>query len=246
MRPVHPLPNKRYNGIEQEAYHLCRILEALEEWPATVKSTKTPALCGRVLGYMLQEAPTAQGHSNVASQILLCQNDDDPYCQLEALATLYLDEFIYKYVVITIATALPPNYPVIWSNLDLFGLVDLDANIDTDSKSVHSLQNMLTLNVTTQGDFDRMLAWFEADSRMPHHYRFVLNDPRTGKLKKSEVLDMRSLSNLLPPPSKEYLRLHEACAKVTYLSGGDVYADRLSHEAQEAGESVWGDEDLAV
>ncbi|GBE87626.1 hypothetical protein SCP_1103030 [Sparassis crispa] len=94
-----PLPPNPYTGPEEAAYNTCRYLESLLDWSEVVAdqvrtSKRTPQLCGRLLGYMMLEAPTPQGRLNVAREIQTCVSASNTQDLLAALAQFYEDHFI--------------------------------------------------------------------------------------------------------------------------------------------------------
>ncbi|GBE84642.1 hypothetical protein SCP_0606210 [Sparassis crispa] len=97
--PGKPLPPNPYSGPEEAAYNTCRHLERLLDWSEVVSdevrtSKRTPQLCGRLLGYMMLEAPTPEGRLNVAREIQTCTSASDTQDRLAALAQFYEHHFI--------------------------------------------------------------------------------------------------------------------------------------------------------
>ncbi|THH27076.1 hypothetical protein EUX98_g7114 [Antrodiella citrinella] len=84
-------------------------------------------------------------------------------------------------------------------------------DIDTiTGRTVHSLHNIMTLEVNVRDAFDRLDLWFVATAP-PHCYTF----------------------DKLPLPSPELLLLHATCAEVAHLSGTTAYMDKNDLKIEE-------------
>ncbi|PBK78541.1 hypothetical protein ARMSODRAFT_1078079 [Armillaria solidipes] len=94
-----PLPaNAPQNFAPQQhtAYAVAQAVESLSQWsPVTVSTgSMTPQMAGRLLGYMLLEAPTAEGRDNVTFEIASCSGDET---RLKQLAQLYAKVYIQTF-----------------------------------------------------------------------------------------------------------------------------------------------------
>ncbi|KAG8938888.1 hypothetical protein FRC04_007344 [Tulasnella sp. 424] len=89
--PPQPLPANDYpsDSPHFHAYERCLELERSEE-KASGNSSIPPKICGRILGYMMREAPTSDGCDNVQREIESCESDE----VLHALAHFYAMFFL--------------------------------------------------------------------------------------------------------------------------------------------------------
>ncbi|KAK0239757.1 hypothetical protein EDD85DRAFT_462036 [Armillaria nabsnona] len=91
-----PLPaNAPENFTPQQhtAYAVAQAVESLS--PVTVSTrSMSPQVAGRLLGYMLLEAPTAEGRDNVTFEIASCSGDET---RLKQLAQLYAKVYIQTF-----------------------------------------------------------------------------------------------------------------------------------------------------
>ncbi|OBZ65317.1 hypothetical protein A0H81_14724 [Grifola frondosa] len=94
--PGKPLPPNPYSGIEKVAYNTCLYLESLPGWNVETPA-ETPQLCGRLLGYMILEAPTPEGRRNVATEIQACASASDALDRLASLAQFYEVHFLRSF-----------------------------------------------------------------------------------------------------------------------------------------------------
>ena len=89
-----PLPRLNSFDITHQfasycAYNKCLDLE--DRHAAVTKSGNlTVLICARFLGYMLLEAPSEDGRTNIASEIVRCSSDE----ALQGLAELYKNHFM--------------------------------------------------------------------------------------------------------------------------------------------------------
>jgi hypothetical protein len=87
-----PRPNP-YDTSKQliinTAYGICLDLE--DRHNQVLKTTNLDVLvCSRFLGFMIVEAPTEEGRTEFATEVIRCQGDDD----LQKLGELYKDHFL--------------------------------------------------------------------------------------------------------------------------------------------------------
>ncbi|GBE87978.1 hypothetical protein SCP_1202040 [Sparassis crispa] len=119
--PGEPLPPNKYSGLEEDAYNTCLYLERLLDWSEEISdevrtSKRTPQLCGRLLGYMMLEAPTPEGRLNVAKEIQTCASASDTQDRLAGITQFYDHHFIRFFKAAkdaTPAVSTPPSRPSI-------------------------------------------------------------------------------------------------------------------------------------
>ncbi|KAL6302408.1 hypothetical protein BKA93DRAFT_736934 [Sparassis latifolia] len=119
--PSEPLPPNKYSGLEEDAYNTCLYLERLLDWGEEISdevrtSKRTPQLCGRLLGYMMLEAPTPEGRLNVAKEIQTCASASDTQDRLAGITQFYDHHFIRFFKAAkdaTPAVSTPPSRPSI-------------------------------------------------------------------------------------------------------------------------------------
>lgn len=85
-----PLPANGFDSktVQFSAYARCKSLE--ERAHSLQRDGLSPLVCARILGYMLQYAPTDEGRDKVATEIMSYAGDSD----LMALAQSYSNNFI--------------------------------------------------------------------------------------------------------------------------------------------------------
>ncbi|KAG8925239.1 hypothetical protein FRC00_004177 [Tulasnella sp. 408] len=85
-----PLPDNPYplGSPQFHAYERCLELERPAENDSGLKFS--PQMCGRILGYMMLEAPTSEGRDNVRREIETCDTDKE----LRDVAGLYATYFL--------------------------------------------------------------------------------------------------------------------------------------------------------
>ncbi|PBK92936.1 hypothetical protein ARMGADRAFT_1165250 [Armillaria gallica] len=91
-----PLPAnapENFSPQQHTAYAVAQAVESLS--PVTVSTrSMSPQVAGRLLGYMLLEAPTAEGRDNVTFEIASCSGDET---RLKQLAQLYAKVYIQTF-----------------------------------------------------------------------------------------------------------------------------------------------------
>ncbi|THH21128.1 hypothetical protein EW146_g321 [Bondarzewia mesenterica] len=101
--PPQPLPSQPFerDANSRVAYAHCLRLEQRPAWiHSTALRTKefAPQVCGRLLGRLMTEAPTPDGHNNVANEIRSCVDlggtDDDIEERLAELGQWYVNFFL--------------------------------------------------------------------------------------------------------------------------------------------------------
>ncbi|KAK0467012.1 uncharacterized protein EV420DRAFT_1758894 [Desarmillaria tabescens] len=87
--PAHAPEN--FTAQQNEAYVGAQAIESLSGWSVMSPGSMTPQVAGRLLGYMLLEAPTVEGRDNVTFEIASCAGDE---ARLKQLAQLYAKVYI--------------------------------------------------------------------------------------------------------------------------------------------------------
>ncbi|PBK69277.1 hypothetical protein ARMSODRAFT_1004521 [Armillaria solidipes] len=82
---------ENFTAQQHTAYVGAQTVESLSQWSAVSAGSMKPQVAGRILGYMLLEAPTAEGRDNVTFEIASCGEDET---RLKQLAQLYAAVYI--------------------------------------------------------------------------------------------------------------------------------------------------------
>lgn len=98
-----------------------------------------------------------------------------------------------------------------------------------NGEKVHSLYNVMTMELNIHDKFDRLELWFE-ETANPNCYN--VRKPETFLLPEDQVTFTTPDPVKLPLPSPRLLALHAACAKVAHLSGAGEYIDRILEETE--------------
>ncbi|KAF9477024.1 hypothetical protein BDN70DRAFT_995249 [Pholiota conissans] len=88
---------------------------------------------------------------------------------------------------------------------------------DLNGANIHRLENVMTLDASLHGDFDKLGFWFVQLTPSQGCHTFTTLDPE-----KLTVL------------SPEYLAIHAPCAKVAHLSGAAEYIDKFYRDVEDA------------
>jgi len=100
-----------------------------------------------------------------------------------------------------------------------------------NGERVHSLFNVMTMQMDAHDLFDRLELWFERTAT-PNCYN-VRMTPDRRILSYPDVVTFTTPDPVgLPLPSPDLLALHEACAQVAHLSGAGEYVDRIIEEME--------------
>ncbi|KAK7439333.1 hypothetical protein VKT23_017559 [Stygiomarasmius scandens] len=103
---------------------------------------------------------------------------------------------------------------------------------------IHRLENVFTLHTDYHDLFDTLQLWFEPTPE-DNHYKVGTSQPVIFRRVPREVTFKNNHfvneddTPVLPMPSKEYLSLHAACAKVANMSGAAEYLEDLDREREE-------------
>ncbi|KAH9024600.1 hypothetical protein EDB84DRAFT_1273838 [Lactarius hengduanensis] len=95
-----------------------------------------------------------------------------------------------------------------WAILGCFGYKDLPDKLT--GKKIHSLDNVMTLELNMHDSFDQLDMWFEA------------------------VITLTSVDPRLPLPNPDYLEIHAACCRVAHLSGAGEYIDKVLEDLEDS------------
>ncbi|KAH9080585.1 hypothetical protein EDB83DRAFT_2284635 [Lactarius deliciosus] len=124
-----------------------------------------------------------------------------------------------------------------WDILGCFGYKGLPDRLT--GKKIHSLDNVMTLELNMHDSFDQLDIWFEAtegpQKGSPNTYTMKATDPVF--LAKCKVADRKitltSEDPRLPLPNPDYLEIHAACCRVAHLSGAGEYMDKVLEDLED-------------
>ncbi|KAJ3511318.1 hypothetical protein NLJ89_g4167 [Agrocybe chaxingu] len=117
-----------------------------------------------------------------------------------------------------------------WSVLSRFGYEKLPEELDGAKN--HRLENVVTLEVTVHSCFESNRLWL-VPTNVPNQYRVEGRFPFLLRRYPSVVTFTTADEEKLPLPSRDYLAIHAACAKVAHLSGASEYIDTVLRETEE-------------
>ncbi|KAF9053840.1 hypothetical protein BDZ89DRAFT_939122, partial [Hymenopellis radicata] len=103
---------------------------------------------------------------------------------------------------------------------------------DIENINVHSLFNVMTMDVNRQDWFDRLEMWFE---KLGENCYKVCSNKRGRLLPHSAVTLTTPDAEHLPVPSEDLLELHAVCCKVAHFSGAGLYVERITCDEDELG-----------
>ncbi|KAJ3508189.1 hypothetical protein NLJ89_g5889 [Agrocybe chaxingu] len=119
----------------------------------------------------------------------------------------------------------------VWAVMSSFGCEHIPAELN--GAKVHRLENVMTLIPSLHEMFDTLKLWFIHKAgntyriETPERERvFVREYPK-------EITFTSTMPEKLPVPSREYLAIHAACAKVAHLSGAAEYIDQLYRDMED-------------
>ncbi|KAI0079163.1 hypothetical protein K474DRAFT_1592591 [Panus rudis PR-1116 ss-1] len=132
------------------------------------------------------------------------------------------------------AAARGPNAKL-WDILEAFGYGDIckELSAETAGSNIHRLENIMTLDPTICGLFDKQKLWFEDIRNEEHCYKVCLarHVPRLGI---PETVRFENHANYAYPlPSPRYLQIHAHCCRIAHLSGGAQYLDSRLRDIEE-------------
>ncbi|KIY53874.1 hypothetical protein FISHEDRAFT_6470, partial [Fistulina hepatica ATCC 64428] len=105
-------------------------------------------------------------------------------------------------------------------------------NLENQDKAakVHSLANVLTLEVSIHTMFDNLQLWLEP-TPVPNRYKVGTSRPFITRMKGlPSHVDFTANDSGLDLPSEKYLRIHAACCQVAHMSGTAKYLDDMEDE----------------
>ncbi|KAI0760767.1 hypothetical protein C8Q74DRAFT_1372570 [Fomes fomentarius] len=120
-----------------------------------------------------------------------------------------------------------------WAVLKSFGYTQIVKDLAT-ANNVHSLENVMMMDSTLHHHFDTLSLWLEPVAGTLHRYRIVHVAPlHTYNLPDEVVFTSREPHLPLPLPSPEYLRIHAACCRISWLSGASGLFYKLEQDMEE-------------
>ncbi|KAF8326943.1 hypothetical protein F5887DRAFT_1084106 [Amanita rubescens] len=102
---------------------------------------------------------------------------------------------------------------------------------ELNGPKVHRLENVMTMCYDARSLFDRLEMWLEPTA-VENVYNLGAIYPR-DIAEYHKVITFNTNNPRLPVPSRDYLELHAACAKVAYLSAASEYMDSVIWEMEE-------------
>ncbi|KAF5339670.1 hypothetical protein D9757_014857 [Collybiopsis confluens] len=112
-------------------------------------------------------------------------------------------------------------------------LTKLDVIDKLSGSHIHSLYNVMTMEMNVLDWFYRLELWFEA-TPTPNRYRIQTKNSFLRVPK--EIITLKSSRpNLLPLPDPELLALHATAAKVAFSSGANRYIDKILEDMEDFG-----------
>ena len=139
-----------------------------------------------------------------------------------------------------------------WTVLKTFGYTQIVADL-ASAKNIHSLENVMLMDVGLHNQFDRLALWFEpidvsfvvmdtiwctfidaqgtqSRYRVVHAYPLIrYNLPNVVEFKSYE----RDANLKFDLPNRDYLRIHAACCRISRLSGASGLFDKLQRDMED-------------
>ena len=127
-----------------------------------------------------------------------------------------------------------------------FGYEDLPEKLK--GAGVHSLDNIMTLQLDIHSWFDQLQVWFEAvvsglqfvspyaeclQDGKENTYNVCATEPAHLWTCKANPIEFKTASPGLPLPNPTYLRIHAACCRVAHLSGAGEYMDKILEDIED-------------
>ncbi|EKM48318.1 uncharacterized protein PHACADRAFT_155185 [Phanerochaete carnosa HHB-10118-sp] len=113
----------------------------------------------------------------------------------------------------------------VWDVIKGFGYSKIQGELK--GLQVHSLRNILTLEVTMHSLFEDPKLWF-VPTETPNRYVVEASMPglfECGMIPRT--IEFKTTESDLELPSGEYLNIHATCCRVYHLSGAAEYFDKL-------------------
>ncbi|KAK2462469.1 hypothetical protein APHAL10511_005439 [Amanita phalloides] len=102
---------------------------------------------------------------------------------------------------------------------------------ELNGPKVHHLENVMTMCLEAHRLFDKLEIWLEPTD-VENVYNLGARYPQ-DIIGYQQVITFSTDNPKLPVPSREYLALHAACAKVAHLSAAAEYMDSVIREMEE-------------
>jgi len=119
----------------------------------------------------------------------------------------------------------------VWTILKCFGYEDLPGRLK--GAGVHSLDNIMTLQLDIHSWFDQLQVWFEAVDGKENTYNICATEQAHLWTCKPNPIEFKSAYPDLPLPNPTYLRIHAACCRVAHLSGAGEYMDKILEDLED-------------
>ncbi|KAG8708782.1 hypothetical protein FRC08_018715 [Ceratobasidium sp. 394] len=113
--------------------------------------------------------------------------------------------------------------------LEYFGGIN---SAELNGVDAHRLENILTLEVGLRDAFDCLQVWFEPVPEQDNTYTIERQHPLMWRELPTQFT-LGTTSDHLPLPSRRYLSLRAACAKVLHKSGAAKVMDRILRDREQ-------------
>ncbi|KAG6835318.1 hypothetical protein H0H93_002745, partial [Arthromyces matolae] len=102
---------------------------------------------------------------------------------------------------------------------------------ELNGKSIHRLENVITLEKNIHEAFDTLNLWFEATDQKDI-YEICVVDPLPPSYNRYADFTTSGWDKL-PPPSPDYLALHAAVCKVAHMAGVAEYLESTIRDCED-------------
>ncbi|CAA7269654.1 unnamed protein product [Cyclocybe aegerita] len=119
----------------------------------------------------------------------------------------------------------------IWTVMSRFGYEHIPDELN--GSRIHRLENVMTLTPSLQEMFDTLRLWFVHEVGNTYRIQTPESERVFVRHYPKEITFTSTVPEKLSVPSREYLAIHAACAKVAHLSGAAEYIDHLYRDMEE-------------
>jgi len=119
----------------------------------------------------------------------------------------------------------------VWTIMECFGYEDLPKKLN--GTGIHSLDNIMTLEINIHSWFDELLLWFEAVDGEENTYKICATEQMYIYELGEDPIMFRTAHQDLQLPNPTYLQIHAACCRVAHLSGAGKYMDKILEDLED-------------
>ncbi|KAI0758765.1 hypothetical protein C8Q74DRAFT_1451704 [Fomes fomentarius] len=119
-----------------------------------------------------------------------------------------------------------------WAVLQSLGYIEVVQDVAAGQK-VHSLENVMMMDRGLQVFFHSLALWYEPVEGTSDRYRVVQACPISFDLPDEVEFKCHDPLVPLPLPNPEYLRIHAAVCRISWLSGASALFDELQEDVHE-------------